>query len=147
MLIDVYQEPRGNHFPVKRRLVKRRPKRGDRKEETGFTQAFENVRAKGGWYALPHLPIRHHRDAFSCRANMAHVRESRPDSGLGFQKNFKPFKLFPPRSEAVGYRIDLERPDSLAQGDAVFNAASARKYGTYKTVKASVWPWLPGTSL
>jgi len=33
---------------------------------------------------------------------MAHTRQSRPDSGLGFQvKALKPFKLFPVRSEAV----------------------------------------------
>jgi len=31
-----------------------------------------------------------------CRANMAHVRQSRPDSGLGFQvKVLKPFKVVP----------------------------------------------------
>ena len=34
-----------------------------------------------------------------CRANMAHVRQSRPDSGLGFQVKFlNPFKLLPSRS-------------------------------------------------
>ena len=37
-----------------------------------------------------------------CRANMAHIRQSRPDSGLGFQVIvLKPFKLLPLRSEAV----------------------------------------------
>ena len=36
------------------------------------------------------------------RANMAHIRQSRPDSGLDFQvKTHKPFKLPPFRSEAV----------------------------------------------
>jgi hypothetical protein len=37
-----------------------------------------------------------------CRANMAHIRQSRPDSGLGSQAKVpKPCKLFPHRSEAV----------------------------------------------
>jgi len=34
------------------------------------------------------------------RASMAHISQSRPDSGLGFQGKLKPFKLFPLRSEA-----------------------------------------------
>jgi len=37
-----------------------------------------------------------------CRASMAHIRQSRPDSGLGFHaKSLKPFKLFPVRLAAV----------------------------------------------
>jgi len=39
-----------------------------------------------------------------CRANMPHIRQTRPDSGLAFQeKSLKPFKL-PPLSEADGGR-------------------------------------------
>ena len=34
-----------------------------------------------------------------CRANMAHIRQSRPDCGLGFQ--VKVLKFFPLRSEAA----------------------------------------------
>ena len=35
-----------------------------------------------------------------CRENMARVRQSRPDSGLGFQtKSLYTFKVFPVRSE------------------------------------------------
>ena len=35
-------------------------------------------------------------------ANMAHIRQSRPDSGLDFQaKSLQPLKVFPLRSEAV----------------------------------------------
>jgi len=38
----------------------------------------------------------------TCRANMAHMRQSRSDSGLGFQKKIiKSFKVFPLRSEAA----------------------------------------------
>ena len=34
-----------------------------------------------------------------CRANMAHVKQPRPDSSIGFQaKVLKPFKLFPRRA-------------------------------------------------
>ena len=37
-----------------------------------------------------------------CRAKMAHIRQSRPNSGLGLmQKPLKRLKLFPLRSEAV----------------------------------------------
>jgi len=36
------------------------------------------------------------RHVFRCRANMAHVRQSRPDSGLGSQvKDLKPFQVVP----------------------------------------------------
>ena len=58
------------------------------------------------------------------RANMAHVRPSRPDSGLGFQVEVAkifggvPFSLSPPSSD----------------------------YGTCRTVKARFWPWLSGSS-
>jgi len=39
--------------------------------------------------------------AFRCRVNTAHVKQSWPDSGLGFQVEFnQPFQLFPLRSEA-----------------------------------------------
>ena len=38
-----------------------------------------------------------------CRANVAHTRQSRPDSGLGFQVKGKKYsKFFPLHSEAVG---------------------------------------------
>ena len=37
------------------------------------------------------------------RANMAHVRQSRPDSGLGLQvKVLRPFQVFPSTGEHVG---------------------------------------------
>ena len=50
----------------------------------------------GGW--VQGARLRHTR----CRANMAHVRQPRPDSGLGFQeKVLKPFRRFPLRSETV----------------------------------------------
>ena len=90
------------------------------------------------------------RGAVYCRANMAHIRQSRPDSGLVFQaidsgplwegyhesrrcsrdtypesyitkytrirryKSFKPFKVFPLRSEAAPqHEVDFSEP-SLA---------------------------------
>ena len=37
---------------------------------------------------------------YRCEANVAHVRQSRSDSGLGFQAQVR-FQLFPLRSEAV----------------------------------------------
>jgi len=47
---------------------------------------------------------------FRCRANMAHIRQSRPDSGLDFQvKVLKPLKVFLLRSEAVGGERARER--------------------------------------
>ena len=40
---------------------------------------------------------------YRCPADMAHIRQPRPDSGLGFQVKFlKTFQVFPLRSEAVG---------------------------------------------
>ena len=45
-----------------------------------------------------------------CRANLAHIRQSRPDSGIGFQVNS--FKLFPLRSEAVP-SLKLSGPERL----------------------------------
>ena len=35
-----------------------------------------------------------------CRANMAHIRQSRQDYGLNFQVNFRDLVLLPLRSEA-----------------------------------------------
>ena len=38
-----------------------------------------------------------------CQANMAHIRQPRPDSGLGFQvKALEPFEWFPLRLDAEG---------------------------------------------
>ena len=49
-------------------------------------------------YSIPNATgqVRNHPRANRCRATMAHTRQSKPDSGLGFQVEvFKPFKLFP----------------------------------------------------
>ena len=46
---------------------------------------------------------------YLCRLSMAHIRQSRPDSVLGFQVNLiKHFKVFPFRSEADSKRQILE---------------------------------------
>ena len=48
-----------------------------------------------------------------CRANAAHIRQSRQDFGLGFTvKSSKRFKLFPLRSEADGADRGALDPDS-----------------------------------
>jgi hypothetical protein len=50
--------------------------------------------------------------AQSRRANMAHIRQAGPDSGLGLRQNFfNPFALFPLRSDAIIERMAL--PESL----------------------------------
>jgi len=50
-----------------------------------------------------------------CRANMAHIRQSRPYSGLGFQvKSCELFELFPLRSEAAGEVLVVARPGSVS---------------------------------
>ena len=49
---------------------------------------------------------------YRCGGNVAHVRQSRPDSGPGFQgQALKPFELFPPNPPKL---LDLEwGPDTL----------------------------------
>ena len=46
---------------------------------------------------------------YCCRANMARIRQSQPDSGLGCQKKHhsNPVGLFPVRSEVVRFRSGL----------------------------------------
>jgi len=48
---------------------------------------------------------RHYDDIYSCRANSEHIKQSRPDSGLGLsrfrQTSLQPFALFPSRSAAA----------------------------------------------
>ena len=49
-----------------------------------------------------------------CRANVAHTRQSRPESGLGVQvKVLKPFKLLPLLSEAPPASLNAHRGTSL----------------------------------
>jgi hypothetical protein len=51
-----------------------------------------------------------------CRANMVHVCQSRPDSGLGFQaKVSNTFKVFPLRSQAVLMLLDCRPPRKTSQ--------------------------------
>jgi len=49
-----------------------------------------------GWICLQRSPPRVAIQGCCCRANMAHVRQSRPEYGLGFQvKVLKPFYIVP----------------------------------------------------
>ena len=50
-----------------------------------------------------------------CRANMGHVRQSRPDSGRGFQVKYvlNRWKLFPLRSEAKVYTQVYSQPRNI----------------------------------
>jgi len=57
----------------------------------------------------PQRPYTHSESPCRCTANMAHVRQSRPDSGLGFQlKVLKPFEAVP-SSLGRSSRIPLHR--------------------------------------
>ena len=56
-----------------------------------------------------------------CRANSAHVRQSRPDSGLEFQvKDFTTFQVVP-SSLRSGYINDNIKPESRPERDAVLS--------------------------
>ena len=71
-------------------------------------QSFASRRAEargGGWKGGDEGLARDR-----CRANMAHIRQSRSDSGLGFQaKGLKRFEWFPLRSEET--RAPREKRD------------------------------------
>ena len=88
---------------------------------------------------------------------MAHIRQSRPNSGLGFHvKVVKPFKAFP-SSLGSGFRAVFAQkrsgavePAEVDVGKEVLAPCEVAEYqmtltfefGTYKTVKARLWPWL-----
>jgi len=91
-----------------------------------------------------------------CRANMAHIRQTRPDAGLSFQ--VKPCKVFPLCSEAVPANVQRfrgrlvckahrlcvslnSRLESNKEEEGMVNCVlravpMSSKLGTYKTVKA-----------
>jgi len=95
--------------------------------------------------------------------NMAHIRQSRPDPGLGFQvKVSNPFlsrSLFARKRNAVASwcgagRRSSRRPASLLTARAGSSSSSyllslqvlEGSCGTDTTVKARFWPWLSGKS-
>ena len=110
--------------------------------------------------------------AVRCRANMARVRQLRPDSGLGFQvKVPKTFKLTPFRSDAARQQLNLETESvdgamrmeqrgwrgeeggservvwaGWRGGGGAMRLGTAVELGTYKTVKARFRLWLAGKS-
>jgi len=64
---------------------------------------MREVPLQGGTRPTPPQRLRCRRTLISGRANMAHTRQSRPDSGLVFQVHvLTTFKVFPPRAAAVG---------------------------------------------
>ena len=111
------------------------------------------------------------RDALSpqgrCRENMAHIRQSRPDSGLDFQvkvlRSFWKAQQWGVKYVSHGasnpYSEPTKRPSvrtqssqrvcvkQLTQAETpVITGPLSREYGTYKTVKIRGWPWLSGKS-
>jgi hypothetical protein len=101
----------------------------------GFWMLFRNPRTRisavgllAAWgvyvtvfHALANLPLDHpkHHElfrsvkflSFCCRANMAHLRQSRLDYGLGFKvKSSNPFEVFPLRSCHALANLPLDHP-------------------------------------
>jgi len=87
---------------------------------------------------------------------MAHIRQSRSDSGLGFQQVLKTARQDAPHvrcnrcpltylrlidfvyHSTLGLRVIKKKIPS--------HALLASEYGTYKTDIARFWPWLPAKS-
>jgi len=70
-----------------------------------------------------------------CRANMAHIRQSRP--WLSGKKSFNPLNMLALGSEAAPREhIVVEECDRPLSS----------KYGLFKTVKAWFWSWCAGKS-
>ena len=80
-----------------------------------------------------------------CRANMAHIRQSMPDSGLFFQvKKLEPFEIFNPLfwkrtvSTVLLLNAGCVRVEVLPLGDGLHvhhGHPLSSEYGTYKIVK------------
>jgi len=81
------------------------------------------VELRHGRRVFNHLP----RLLSGFRVSMAHIRQPRPDSGLGFQVKV------------------LQSPASHQHG-LIIQGPLSNEYGTYTTVKARLWPWLSGKS-
>jgi hypothetical protein len=69
-----------------------------------------------------------------CRVNVAHIRQSSPDSGSGVQVK-----------GLATLQVVLRRSTCLLAPRSSVPAVSS-EYGTYKTVKPAFWPWLSGES-
>jgi len=79
---------------------------------------------------------------YRCRANMAHIRQSRPDYGLHFQvKVPKSFKVFPLRSEAVGEVADLRTPSHSLSWSAAASTGMPSRVLTPKPETLDLPPW------
>ena len=63
-----------------------------------------------------------------CRSNMAHIRQSRPDSGNGFQVKF--LRTFKVGSSSLGSSYNTVEPDevTLVSGDTV--SPGTTRFGT-----------------
>ena len=70
---------------------------------------------------------------------MAHVRQSRPDSGLSFQvKDLETLSCVPFSFSSGNAPTLLEQRHASEQPDH-YNVSS--EFGTHKAVKAIFWPW------
>ena len=102
------------------------------------------------------------RVTYCCRGNMAHIRQSRPDSGLGFQEQgTKPFKLMSFRSGArTLYKVTPDilhgvvctlvilhevRPDTLrltaSYAPYSLDSGTSSIYGSLKTLTVLKGNW------
>ena len=82
---------------------------------------------------------------------MAQIRQSRPDSGLGFQakalksRQAKALKFRKKPSNLVSFPI-FDRKRTSPMERRVMKRSLHGEYGTNKTVKARSLPWLSGRS-
>ena len=72
---------------------------------------------------------------------MAHIRQTRPDSGLGFHRNVTPFQLFPLRSATVVYRAP--RDNGLVAGNLVPNLFDLVSEVAYQGVAVEIRQFAP----
>ena len=72
---------------------------------------------------------------------MAHIRQSGPDSGLGFQAESYPLSVHGDEHPVFALQVPQLMRDNLIE------APLFRERGTCKTVKARFWPWLSGREL